>query len=172
MSNTSRKTKFQIWVVCLLIGLPLAVGGGYLCFRLAEPWFFYGGGESRSATGRDAVERAEKVLGDIQGGEWKAVASNARAEWTEDDFFGDSAQYFAFNLPLDEIPTFEEAVRTLWSKSSAFRGPDQIQSMPTANDEPQWFNERLEDAVYYQLGIMTIGISQTTGRVHLRVWES
>lgn len=166
----SRGSKALLWSLGLLVGLPVLFYGCLYAVALG-PWLVNDVVNSGSATGASAIERAGKILGNVGGGSWRTTASNARAKWTAPDFHGDNSEYFAFNLPPQEIAAFEEAIRAEWSKDSNFRGPNEVKAMPSANNDPDWIHERLEDGVYYQRGIETIGISRKTGRVLLRRWE-
>jgi hypothetical protein len=167
--KVSRGSNALLWGLGLVLALPVLFYGCLYAVVLG-PWLVNDVVNSGSATGASAIERAAKRLGNVGGGRWRATASNARAKWTAPDSHGDNSEYFAFDLPPQEVAAFEDAMRAEWSKHPHFRGPDQVKTMPGANDDPDWIHERLEDGVYYQRGIETIGISRKTGRVLLRHW--
>lgn len=160
-----------VWGLGLALGLPLLLFGCLVAVVLG-PWLGNDVVNSGSATGEGAIQRAEKILGNVGGGRWRSAASNARAKWTAPDSHGDNSEYFAFDLPVHEIAGFEEAIRAEWSKANHFRGPDQVKSMSGGDNAPRWIHEPLEGGVFYQQGTKTIGISRETGRVVLsrREW--
>ena len=168
VKNDGRRLKFLL-VILLLVSLPALIYGCLFAAVMA-PYLVNDVVNSGSATGSKALERAADVLGDVDGGRWKDKATNARAEWTAPDFHGDETAYFGFDLPLSYVPAFEAAIEAAWSDHKLYAGPDKIKEMPRA-DDPKWMYEPLPDAVYYERGVDTVGISRTTGRVLVRRWE-
>jgi hypothetical protein len=163
--RSSQRLKLLFWVLGLLIALPLLCYG--FLYALFGWWIAKDSENIGTATGQSAIQQVDEVLGNIGGGKWRSTASNARAKWTAPDFHGDSSEYYTFDLPIREVAAFEKAIQAEWSKDPNFLGPDQIKSMPSTSEDPEWIHEHLKDGVYYQRGIETIGISRKTGRVVL-----
>src|SRR5918993_882406 len=88
--RTTRDPNALLWVLGLLLGVPLLLYG-CLYVVAVGPWVVSDVANSGSTTGPAAIERAGKILGNVGGGRWRTIASNARAEWTAPDFHGDNS---------------------------------------------------------------------------------
>ncbi len=70
---------------------------------------------SGSATGPAALERARNALHDLGNGRWRAVATDARANWDAGDMGGDRIEHYAFTLPPAEVAPFQAALDAQWT---------------------------------------------------------
>jgi hypothetical protein len=119
---------------------------------------------SGSSTGDEAFRRAEREIR-IDFGDAHRFATNARAYWTADDFHGDNTEYFAFNLPVEQLPAFEGRIRTAWSADPTFEGPGKVAEVVPSGDGPEWYRESVKGSVFYRVNTGSIGINRATGRV-------
>lgn len=166
-----KRTVAQRIVLALLIvcvGGPLLLFGGLRSvFFLAETLNTWQ--NSGTATGNAALARAGKYLGPAASA-FLGRATNARGEWLPPDFHGDDSQYYAFDLPVADVPAFERAIVADWSGGPNYRGPGEIASMPLANNDPSWMQAPMPNGAFYERGFESIGVSRSTGHILVRHW--